>query len=313
MRETRWPAARGRAGLLIDRPRLQARALDGLGQTLISGDLEAAVAALAPGAPIARPLRARARGRACAAHRPRERASRHARAARPRRRLARRLVRDERRRRLGGGRSLWRGRAAGAHAGDLGRPRRRLALGCRARLRPARPPGADGSGLPACMSRRRGWRRCSPGSTASSRKPNRVAALLTASSSGHSRTAATAQWRGRRARLRDTGGKNGGKAQACSDPGRRRRWFQSADRLGRGPHFGSAPGSAQRSYRPHHRRAQRARVQAHRRRGAGRVSQRGRCGALRHRSAKRHGRTQRRRSARPPHRIPNRHSCRRGR
>jgi hypothetical protein len=52
MRETRWPAARGRAGLIIDRPRLQVRALDGLGQTLISGDLETAVAALAPGAPI---------------------------------------------------------------------------------------------------------------------------------------------------------------------------------------------------------------------------------------------------------------------
>ena len=51
MRETRWPAARGRAGLLIDRPRLQARALDGLGQTLISGDIEAALAALAPAAP----------------------------------------------------------------------------------------------------------------------------------------------------------------------------------------------------------------------------------------------------------------------
>jgi len=51
MRETRWPAAHGRAGILIDRPRLQARALDGLGQTLISGDLDAAVAALAPGAP----------------------------------------------------------------------------------------------------------------------------------------------------------------------------------------------------------------------------------------------------------------------
>jgi len=51
MRETRWPAARGRAGILIGRPRLQARALDGLGQTLISGDLDAAVAALAPGAP----------------------------------------------------------------------------------------------------------------------------------------------------------------------------------------------------------------------------------------------------------------------
>ena len=51
MRETRWPAARARAGILIDRPRLQARALDGFGQTLISGDLDAAVAELAPGAP----------------------------------------------------------------------------------------------------------------------------------------------------------------------------------------------------------------------------------------------------------------------
>jgi hypothetical protein len=51
MRETQWPAARGRAGLLIDRPRLQARAQDGLGQTLVSGNVEAAVAALAPGAP----------------------------------------------------------------------------------------------------------------------------------------------------------------------------------------------------------------------------------------------------------------------
>ena len=52
MRETRWPSARGRAGILIDRPGLQARARDGLGQTLISGDVEAALAALAPGAPI---------------------------------------------------------------------------------------------------------------------------------------------------------------------------------------------------------------------------------------------------------------------
>ncbi len=50
MRETQWPPARGRAGILIDGPRLQVRALDGLCQTLISGDLEAAVAALAPGA-----------------------------------------------------------------------------------------------------------------------------------------------------------------------------------------------------------------------------------------------------------------------
>ncbi len=52
MRETRWPPARGRAGLLIDRRGLEARALDGLGQTLISGELAVALGALAPGAPI---------------------------------------------------------------------------------------------------------------------------------------------------------------------------------------------------------------------------------------------------------------------
>ncbi len=51
MREMRWPPARSGAGLLVDRPRLHARAASGLGQTLISGDLAAAVAALAPGAP----------------------------------------------------------------------------------------------------------------------------------------------------------------------------------------------------------------------------------------------------------------------
>ena len=51
MRETRWPPARSGAGLLVDRSRLQARGAGGLGQTLISGDLEAAVAVLAPGAP----------------------------------------------------------------------------------------------------------------------------------------------------------------------------------------------------------------------------------------------------------------------
>jgi hypothetical protein len=64
-REMEWPAPHspskdGRsserpmsgAELLIDRPRLAARRLGGLGQTLISGDLEAAVAALAPGAPM---------------------------------------------------------------------------------------------------------------------------------------------------------------------------------------------------------------------------------------------------------------------
>ena len=52
MREMQWPPARGGAELLVDRPRLTARRLDGLGQTLISGDLNAAVASLAPGAPM---------------------------------------------------------------------------------------------------------------------------------------------------------------------------------------------------------------------------------------------------------------------
>ena len=52
MREMDWPPARGGAGLLIDNKRLTARRLDALGQTLISGDLDAAVAGLAPGAPM---------------------------------------------------------------------------------------------------------------------------------------------------------------------------------------------------------------------------------------------------------------------
>jgi hypothetical protein len=52
MREMEWPPARGGAELLIDRQRLTARRLGELGQTLISGDLEAAVAGLAPGAPM---------------------------------------------------------------------------------------------------------------------------------------------------------------------------------------------------------------------------------------------------------------------
>ena len=51
MREMQWAPARGGADLLIDRPRLAARWLGGLGQTLISGDVDAALAALAPGAP----------------------------------------------------------------------------------------------------------------------------------------------------------------------------------------------------------------------------------------------------------------------
>jgi hypothetical protein len=52
MREMDWQPARGGAGILIDRPRLTARRLDALGQTLISGDLEAAIVGLAPGAPM---------------------------------------------------------------------------------------------------------------------------------------------------------------------------------------------------------------------------------------------------------------------
>jgi hypothetical protein len=52
MREMRWPPARSGAGLLIDTPRLEARRRSEVGQTLISGDLEAAAAQLAPGAPM---------------------------------------------------------------------------------------------------------------------------------------------------------------------------------------------------------------------------------------------------------------------
>jgi hypothetical protein len=50
MREMRWPPARSGAELLIDKRGLEARPAHGLDQTLISGDLEAAVGALAPGA-----------------------------------------------------------------------------------------------------------------------------------------------------------------------------------------------------------------------------------------------------------------------
>ena len=52
MREMEWPAARGAAGLLIDRQRLTVRRLCELGQTLISGDLDAAIGELTPGAPM---------------------------------------------------------------------------------------------------------------------------------------------------------------------------------------------------------------------------------------------------------------------
>jgi hypothetical protein len=52
MREMEWPPARGGAELLIERQRLTVRRLGGLGQTLISGDLDAAIAEVAPGAPL---------------------------------------------------------------------------------------------------------------------------------------------------------------------------------------------------------------------------------------------------------------------
>jgi hypothetical protein len=52
MREMECPPARGGADLLIDRQRLKARRLGGRGPILISGDLNVAIAALAPGAPM---------------------------------------------------------------------------------------------------------------------------------------------------------------------------------------------------------------------------------------------------------------------
>jgi len=52
IREMTWPPARRSDGTLIERPRLRAQALSGRGSTLVSGDIEAAVQALAPGAPI---------------------------------------------------------------------------------------------------------------------------------------------------------------------------------------------------------------------------------------------------------------------
>jgi len=52
MREMAWPPARRSEGTLIERPRLRAHALPGRGSTLISGEVRAAVQALAPGAPI---------------------------------------------------------------------------------------------------------------------------------------------------------------------------------------------------------------------------------------------------------------------
>jgi hypothetical protein len=52
MREMDWPPALRTEGTLLDRPRLKARALAGRGHTMIAGDLEHAIGALSPGAPL---------------------------------------------------------------------------------------------------------------------------------------------------------------------------------------------------------------------------------------------------------------------
>jgi hypothetical protein len=52
MREMQWSPPREGAELLVDRPRLTTRRFGGIGQTLIAGEIDAAVAALAPGAPM---------------------------------------------------------------------------------------------------------------------------------------------------------------------------------------------------------------------------------------------------------------------
>ncbi len=52
MRETDWAPARRAGDALMARPGFAVRARTGLGQTLISGDLEAALKALARGAPL---------------------------------------------------------------------------------------------------------------------------------------------------------------------------------------------------------------------------------------------------------------------
>ena len=150
MRETRWPPARGRAGILIDRP-----ALAGAGARRAR-----------PDADLGRSRRGGRRARAGRADR--SASTRSRRRARTRCGSARRARFWSRRRRspppkagaTAGARSsvddgwtavevVGRRRAAGAHASDLGRPRRRLALGRHLRFWPARPAGADASGFSA--------------------------------------------------------------------------------------------------------------------------------------------------------------------
>ena len=149
MRETAWAPARRGTGTLIDRPRLRARALAGTRACSDLGRSRGGDRGARAGRAASRPLRAGAGWRACAAHRPRPGAARHARAARGGRGLARRLLRDDGRRRMGGDRHRGGRRAVGAGAGDVGRPCRGLALRRRAVRGLSLPAVADGRGLPA--------------------------------------------------------------------------------------------------------------------------------------------------------------------
>jgi hypothetical protein len=167
MREMRWSPPRGGAELLIDRPRLTACRLGGLGQTLISGDLDAAVAGLAPAAPMLGLYALLPAG----AH-----ALRIG-------RMSALLVTPAPLSVADGWRDGWcatgvdDGWAAVEVSGEDAaqaqprptslpvRPRPpSLSLACAACSR-ARPPAS------ASISRRRGWRRCAPGSTAFNTRP----------------------------------------------------------------------------------------------------------------------------------------------
>ena len=50
MREREWSSPRPRTGRVVERPGLAVDVVSGLGQTLVSGAMEPALAALAPGA-----------------------------------------------------------------------------------------------------------------------------------------------------------------------------------------------------------------------------------------------------------------------
>ena len=149
MRETNWTPSRGAEGTLVARPAFAGRALKGLGQTLISGDLDAALKALVRGAPLIGLYEPAPRGKHALQNRTRPGAARHAGADRRGGGLARDLVRDLGRRRLGRGRSRGARRRARSDARDLCRPHVRLAVHGADVRRPALPARPDRSGIPA--------------------------------------------------------------------------------------------------------------------------------------------------------------------